>query len=382
MTSNQEASGPSWVAWLLVAIWSLAMIWIAASSGVQHDYRSYLVEWDLVLAGRDPWSTDNAYGPLHNLLAVLLPLGPLAPKLLIVTALLAANMLLVRALHGGGDLGSRYGIYLLAVPTNCLVIIMGAVYGLNDTLVAALVACAVVARHRGRPAVAGCVLGLAVLLKYYPLVLVPLFALEAGRFRARLVLAAAAVTLIGLGAAALVWGGAVLQAITFAAAREPSLLSILSPLDAHPSLIGGRPVVDFLVTANIAFVAAAAVLSVLVATRARIHWLEASVLGLLVVLVVYKVGHPQFWLPWLILVAALPLAATPSARRLAWLCVPLVLFLSAFQAGYTWGSDHYRLILGFVRQDVGFVAFALGLATIAAYFGFAWTPREKNSAVV
>ena len=114
------------------------------------------------------------------------------------------------------------------------------------------------------------------------------------------------------------------------------------------------------------FVAVVALLSVLVAWKTRMHWLEASVLGLMAVLVTYKVGHQQFFLPWLVLVAALPLAGTQGARRLALICIPTVLFLSVFQWGYAYGSDGYRQVLGGVRQNVGFVAFALALATFAA----------------
>jgi hypothetical protein len=332
----------------------------------------YLLQWDLVLSRADPWSTDNAYGPLHNVLAYLLPLGPLGPKMLIVAALLTANVLLIWELYRFAGVGSLYGVYLLAVPTNYLVISMAFAYGLNDALVAALVVFAVVARHRGRLIVAGCFLGLAVLLKYYPIVLVSMFALDAGRVRLRLILAAVAVTLVGMAATALVWGDAFFRAAAFAAERNPTLLSILSALSSYPFLVGGQSVVNFLVRTNIGFVAAAGLLSFLIAWRAKIHWLEASVLGLLTVFVTYKVGHQQFYLPWLYLVAALPLAATPSSRRLAWLCLPLVLFLSAFQWGYAYGTDGYNKVLGIIRRDVGFFAFGLGTATIAAYFSTGW----------
>src|SRR5262245_15656037 len=60
---------------IAMTIWSLSMLWLAVSTGVQHDYPSYVSQWQLVLSGADPYSTDNAYGPLHNLLAFLLPLG-------------------------------------------------------------------------------------------------------------------------------------------------------------------------------------------------------------------------------------------------------------------------------------------------------------------
>ncbi len=78
------------------------MMWLAIWGGVQHDYSAYLNQWQLVLDGRDPWSTNNAYGPLHNVLAYLLPLGKLAPKLLMVAALVAVALVLARELWGLG----------------------------------------------------------------------------------------------------------------------------------------------------------------------------------------------------------------------------------------------------------------------------------------
>lgn len=352
--------------WSIVAIWSCAMIWLAIKSGFQHDYVAYLQQWRLVLSQADPWATDNAYGPLHNLLAYLLPIGELAPKLAIVAVLLAANAALVSTLHASVA-GRWLTVYLLAVPANCLVISMAFAYGLNDALVAAFVVAATVARHRERLIIAGAFLGLAVVLKFYPIVLVPLFAMDSGRIRPRLILAAGVVVLIGMGTAALVWGEAVFRPILFAADREPKILSILSALSFHPHLVGGQGVLDLLVRTNMVFVCAAGLLSVVVAWSTRLHWLEASVLGLLAVLVTYKVGHQQFYLPWLFLVAAVPLAGTGSARRLAWVCIPMVLFLSIFQWGYAYGSDGYRQILGGVRQNVGFFAFALAVVTFAVY---------------
>ena len=68
---------------LLVAsatvLWSLLMLWLCYGE-IGGDYRSYLRQWQLVLDGDDPWSTNNTYGPLHNVLAFLMPWGPFAPK--------------------------------------------------------------------------------------------------------------------------------------------------------------------------------------------------------------------------------------------------------------------------------------------------------------
>jgi hypothetical protein len=131
---------------------------------------------------------------------------------------------------------------------------------------------------------AGCGLGLAILLKFYPIFLVPLFALDNRRFRFRLIVAAATVTVIGLGAAIFVWGDSFLAALSYGAGRNPKIFSILGALQAYPFLIGGSHVLAFLIRTNAAFVAAVGMLSVLMAWTFRLHWLEASVLGLLIVL--------------------------------------------------------------------------------------------------
>jgi len=353
---------------LIVGAWSLAMIWFAVTSGPQHEYVLYLSQWNLVLSGADPWSTSNAYGPLHNLLAYLLPLGQLGPKLLIVGALIAANAMLVQEIVKSGGTTADYGIYLLAVPTNFLVIVIAFAYGLNDALVAAFAVFAILARFRDKLIVSGCLLGAAILLKYYPIFLVPLFALDHGRIRFPLVAAAGMVTVMGLAAAAVVWGGAFIAPMTFGVERPPRLLSVLWTLNSYPSAVGGIGVVSFLARINALSVAAVGAMGIAIAWKLRLHWLEASVLGLLTVLLTYKVGNPQFFVPWLFLVAALPLAKTISARRLALLCLPFVLFLSAFEWGYAYASDGYHERLGIVRENVGLVAFALGLATVAAYF--------------
>jgi len=355
---------------LALAIWSVGMFWFSVRSGVQHDYKGYLSQWDLALSGADPWSkySENAYGPLHNLLAYATTFGPLGPKVVIVISLIAANALLVAELLRTIAINSNYVVYLLAVPTNILIISMAFAYGLNDALIAAFIACSVVARARDRTALAGCILGLAILLKYYPVFLVPLFALDKGRFCWRLVAGATIVTVAGLATTLLVWGDTFLAALSFGIERAPKILSILAALNDHPFLIGGPDSLAFLIRTNAIFVLAVEMLIIFVSWYLRLHWLEASVLGLLAILLTYKVGHQQFFIPWLFLVAALPLAQTNSARRLAWFCAPFVLFLSVFQWGYEYGSDHYFNVHGEIRNNVGFVAFPFGVASILTYF--------------
>jgi hypothetical protein len=176
------------------------------------------------------------------------------------------------------------------------------------------------------------------------------------------------VVALGFAASTALWGGAILNALALAADRGPELLSIIAAINWHPELVGGRQVVGVLVRTNAVVVAVIAALAVAVGWRARLHWLEASVLGLLATLTAYKVGHQQFLIPWLFLVAALPLAGTISARRLAWLCLPLVMFLSVFQWGYAYGTNAYNNAGGVIRHNVGFIAFPLSMLILVGYF--------------
>ena len=95
---------------------------------------------------------------------------------------------------------------------------------------------------------------------------------------------------------------------------------------------------------------------------------------LLAVLATYKVGHPQFYIPWLFLVAALPLVGTAGARRLQLLCVPLVVFLSLYELGFA-ATGAYRGSWQAVRCNVGLPFFVLAVATIAM---FVWQMRRMH----
>ena len=106
------------------------MLWLCWCSGIQHDYVWYLKQWQNLLQGNDPWGAGNAYGPLHTAIGFLLPLGPLAPKFLMVGALLGANALLVVELLHERSMRPIQIIYLLAIPipTNVLAVGAGVIY--------------------------------------------------------------------------------------------------------------------------------------------------------------------------------------------------------------------------------------------------------------
>jgi hypothetical protein len=363
MTSHDRATWQIRATVSALIVWSMLMLWLCWSYGIRHDYYSYLGQWRLVLDGADPYSTDNTYGPLHIVIGLLLPWGDLVPKFFIVGALLAANAALVLGLIRERGIDPIGLVYVLAIPTNVLAVGVGVVYGLNDAFVAALLVFAVLLRHRGRLVAAGLLVGLAALTKYYPLMLLPFFALDGRRLRWSVIVSGMVVFCLGLEAAVAVWGHGPIDGILYNSRRGPTLLSILASLKA---VFGGDDVVRWLIRYNTYFVVSGVAAAFVFAWTQRLAWLEGIVLGCLVMLIVYKVGYQQYYVPWLFLVAALPLLARPSADRMAIILLPAVLLLSLYHYGYDFGPDGRLRLLGWVRSYGGFMAFSVGAASIAA----------------
>ena len=338
------------------------MLWLCWRTGIQHDYRSYIGQWRLLMDGADPWSTDNTYGPIHTLIGYLLFWHTLAPKSLIVMTLLIANIALAVELFRARGVAPVQIVYLLAIPTNVLIVGVGVIYGLNDALVAALVVAAVLFRHRLHYITAGSLLGLAALIKFYPILLLPFFALEKERLRWSVMTSGIATFCIGLFACVAIWGLGPIGAMFFGSRRGPKLLSVLASLQ---SVFGQERVILWLIKYNTMFVLSGVIFFWFLSWQLRLNWLVSAVIGYLVVLTAYKVGHQQFYLPWLFMVASLPLLKEKPADRIAAIFVPIILLLSLYHFGYEFGSDGYHDVLGSIRAYGGFIAFTVSVISIS-----------------
>jgi hypothetical protein len=344
-----------------LVVWSLMLLWLCWWSGIQHDYTGYLRQWRGLLEGNDPWGEGNVYGPLHTAIGFLLPLGPLAPKFLMVGALLAANAVLVFELLRERSTRPIQIIYLLAIPTNVLVVGAGVIYGLNDAFVAALLVTAVLLRRRGRFLACGVFVGFAALTKYYPLLLLPLFALDEGKLRWSVVAGGVIIFFPGFIAGLTIWGVGPLKAIYYGSIRDPSLISAIKALQ---NVFGDEGAVGWLIRYNSFLVVSGVIAALLFSWKARLNWLEGVVIGYLVMLTLYKVGHQWFYLPWLFMVASLPLVGKQSADRMAIILLPVVLLLSLQQLGYQFGSDSYTSELYWPQRYGGFIAFLVSAVSI------------------
>ena len=347
---------------LAIVVLSTVAISVTILGGIRHDYVDYLAQWELVRDGIDPWSTNSAYGPLHNAFALLVPLHPLAPKLLAALALLLANALLLVSLLRARPASEWLSTYLIAFGANVLVLTSVFWLGLNDGFVAALILGAVLARVDGRLVLAGFLLGLATLDKYYPALLIPFFAIDARKVEPRLILSSLVIILAGIALAIWLWGTAWLEAVTFGISRDATILSIIRPIAALGRAIGIGDVTDLLVRYNGPLVLLVWLGAIALAWYRRDNWLVGACWGFAAVLLTYKVGNPQFWVSWLALVAALPLLHRPDADRLARLAWPMALFLTLFQLGYLFLQPaYYQGQWRWVNDVAGLPAFAIGV---------------------
>jgi len=299
-----------------------------------------------------------AFVPLGYPFALALTLHDLAPKLAQTLLLLAANVLLVRRLAVAQ---AGWKNYLIAFGANALVWIAVFWLGNNDGLVAACLFAAVAARLDRRMMLAGLFLGLAALDKYYPLLLIPFFALDARRIDGRLLLASMGTIAAGLGVGTLLWGRAMLEAVVFGVSRDATVLSIFHALGVIGHANGWGDAADLLISLNSLLVIATWTGALILAWVRRDNWLVAATWGLFAVLLVYKVGHQQFWVSWLALIACLPLIRSDSATRLARLSWPFALFLALFQLGFVLlAPEYFRGPLAWIKDYAGLVAFPLG----------------------
>jgi hypothetical protein len=296
---------------LALIVVSLAFFAATILSGSRQDYALYLQMWSETRLGHDPWYFAygvfgkyplNAYGPLFNLLAVLAWINPLAPKLVFAWAYILFAAWQITDLADRRPGGLRL-LGLFAWFWNPFAWVEVAYFGHFDILVGLASVAAVRARGRDRDILSGAFLGLGVLLKYIPIVIMPFLILDAKRFRFRLLLAAMVTIGLGLGLSCAVWGTATFRPLEFAATRFSTRLSIFRFLRGQYSPIRG--------VAHLWDTDSWSTLILLLALLRAWSWSRpkgidpaaSSVLAVLTTLLFYRVGFPQYQMVLFVLIS-------------------------------------------------------------------------------
>jgi len=367
----------------LYIIWSIFMLLTCYVFGARHDYLAYLNHWNLLLEGKNSWATNetnvghNAYGPFHSFSAYLLIFGTLGPKFFQAILFLIANYVLLKELIKNNFFLEKNNLafYLLAIPGNFLIIVFSFILGVNDTLVASIILFAVLLRLDEKNYFAGFLIGFAALLKYFPLFLLPFFALKKEKkLEWKVVISGLITIIVGLLFSLYMWGDGFVNSIIYGSARDPKTLSILKAISQTFNIdqLGetGKYIWDLILKYNFIFVCVSVGVVFLISLKLNLHFLVAAILGLWTVLLVYKVGHANFYLTWLMMVMSLSLIENKNKDSvlLQACCYPFMIFLSIYAWGFVFGTDGYTNESSFIRDIVGYVSFYLGFGGIIYFF--------------
>ncbi len=328
---------------------------VAYLSGARHDYVAYVQQWELILSGGNPWSAvaGNAYGPAYNLLACLFAFHPLLPKMAFVLSWQISSWYLVYQLARRGASLPWLIFWLTALPFNPLFWSFGVIYGSVDSLVAALCLIALAYHQTGRCSVATMVLALAALTKIYPIVFAPFLALDGRRINWHFLATFSALVAAGFALSFLMWGESTFHSIMHNSGRGSKMLSIFRFLRGD-----AVPWVDDVDHLSLPAMAIGGGLVFFLAWKWRLPAISGVLAGILVTLLLYKVGHQQFFLV-VPLVAGLWYAhRLPHSDRLLGGALLLCLSWTAFM-GALYLVTHY-----YVRKEVAgeFVRLGIGLA--------------------
>ncbi|WP_394727095.1 glycosyltransferase 87 family protein [Altererythrobacter sp. GH1-8] len=363
---------------VVIAAVSLLAFAITVVTGGTGDYSMYLDQWHAQAATGNPWPTEhmgeaiapNAYGPIHAVFGLLFQINWLVPKLIISGSIVFLFAVLAWDSHRNGVLTWNklfFGLAILVLSP--LVIFTNYVQGMNDAIPALCIGLACLCRRERWFLLAGLLLGLGALIKFYPLLFAPFLALEKDRaMRFGLLLVAAATFAAGMALAMIVWGDAVLSPFTFGVERGAKGLSLAWLLEVSVCSSATSGICAITTGKSVFVLLGFASLLALYAWASEMEWELALAIALPLVFFAYKVGHNQFleaWLAVLLFVYFQPRTVMRSAIVRA--AVPLMIFLSLLKTGYvlTGGLDG-----GGWNGGWGFVGeyMALPWALLLAYF--------------
>src|SRR5512146_2693219 len=197
---SKRTPGTQLYAYAALALFAVAFLTLTIATGAgSKDYPDYIAEWTRLLDGGNPWqnrSPYNAYGPIFNIFAALFWLHPLANKLLFALSYLIYLTWLARVVAPplGAPASPRIMAIILLNPLPWIEI---AYQGVFDGVVGiACVAAIHCMRHR-RDTASGIWLAFGIVLKFMPVVLLPLAMFHEQRLRSRFILACAGILVAG-----------------------------------------------------------------------------------------------------------------------------------------------------------------------------------------
>jgi hypothetical protein len=358
---------------MLIAFSAVFLTATAITGFSTGDYSSYDTEWISILNGQNPWAWNyyellNTYGPLFNVLAPITWLNPLFNKLLFAFSYVVYVIWLIKV-HGprrSFDASSWYCYGLLLL--NLFPWVQLAYLGHFDVLVGLACVAAVHSVVYRKDALSGTCLASGILLKFIPIVILPFLAFNERRFHFRLV--GCCIAFVGLGflASVLAWGTSTFAPLAFAATREPiwSIYYLMNSPHSPLWLFWDPPHAEWLekpllLTAGLSMFAWC--------TFRQVELSLSATLAILVTLLLYRVGFPNYYLVFLCVVSYWVVSewrCFGTKSVLAALLIGFFNFLAVAVLSYRLGITGY---IFYSTKVIALLQFLLGCTILA---GLIW----------
>jgi hypothetical protein len=294
---------------IILVAFAAAFFALTILCGVRGDYTAYLLEWKVVLEGGSPWLSRpiNAYGPLFNVLAPGIWLNPLANKLLFAFCYLLYVVWLIKDFAPQRELATLSWPWLLFWLLNPFPWVEIAYLGYFDVVVALFCVAAVHSLIGKKDSRSGAYLGLGILLKYIPIVILPFLVFSDRRLHFRVLSFCGGVVILGLGLSVLIWGRSTFGPLLFAATRPShySIYDVLTSTHSPLRIFWDSPKVaalDWLEKALLATVGSVVFACCMVRRTGPV---VSTALAVLVTLLFYRIGFINYQMVLLFLISYL-----------------------------------------------------------------------------
>ena len=288
----------------------------------------------------------NAYGPLYNFYGLSFLIYPALPRIIGTILYLIVSWKILKEIQAHGSLSktTRFWLYL-GIFGNLFSFVLVAVIGSNEVYVAFFICAAILALKRGDDTLAGAAIGLGALIKFYPLYLVPFFAIDHGRLNIKFTIAAGATFVAGMALAYLVWGSAIFKPLTWNLDRNATPSSIIYVFQAvlhalpHVTISASRLVLICLVPL--------ALMELIFQYKLRLSNLAGLMIGYVTVVTFNQIGYVQYYFPLMLAIYLYYLLDNPpqQANR----ALVILFFSILFQAIVFALAVVYRPDLHWVR---------------------------------
>ena len=279
--------------------------------GQRFDYKSYVLQWDLISRGLDPWGLDfiaessrNAYGPIHNLFHIFNSINPILPKAIFVLFLIYSIYLITFGeLKFKEDIDklNKKSLFILTLFSP-MVVITGANYGVNDCFVTSLMIFSIYFQYsknlKRKSLFSGIFIALAGMTKIYPFIVGLAFIIRKRRIDWEYFISLVSSTLAIAYFSFLTWGPSSFTPFFFNSGRTGGGISFMNYINQY---FYNFDINNF----NTLLLVIIAILNLIIIYFYRLDLLPSSIFMLASTLSVYKLGYSHFFLLFICIIPLL-----------------------------------------------------------------------------